>query len=86
MYTIDSCSAFDMLFHFNFTVNFLKSSDPFLIKQHRRLSSEIFDVLILRDSLENNTREGEFSTIPVVESRRHERKETETGVIPISRD
>ena len=75
-----------MLFHFNFTENFLKSSNPFLFKQHRRLSSEIFYLLILRDSLENNTREGELSTIPVVEPRRHERKETETGVIPISRD
>ena len=86
MYTIDSCKAFDMLFHFNFTVNYLKSSNPFLFKQHRRLSSEIFDVLILRDSMENNTREREISTIPVVEPRWHERKETETGIIPISRD
>ena len=67
MYTIDSCKAFDMLFHFNFTVNHLKSSNPFLFKQHRRLSSEIFDVLILRDSMENNTQEREISTIPVVE-------------------
>ena len=69
MYTIDSCKAFDMLFHFKFTVNYLKSSYPFLFKQHRRLSSEIFDVLILRDSMENNTREREISTIPVVEPR-----------------
>ena len=68
MYTIDSCKAFDMLFHFNFTVNYLQSSDPFLFNQHERLSPEILDVLILRDSMET-IREREFSTIPVVEPR-----------------
>ena len=56
MYTIDSCKAFDMLFPFNFTVNYLQSSNPFLFNQQKRLSCEIFDVLILRDSMENNTR------------------------------
>ena len=60
MYTIDSCKAFGMLFHFNFTVNYLQSSNPFLFNQNKRLSSEIFDVLILRDSMQNNTREGIF--------------------------
>ena len=55
-----------MLFHFNFTVNYLQSSDPFLFNQ--RLSPEILDVLILRDSMET-IREREFPTIPVVEPR-----------------
>ena len=41
MYTIDSCKAFDMLFHFNFTVICLQSSNLFSFKQHKRLSSEI---------------------------------------------
>ena len=63
MYTIDSCKAFDMLFHFN-----------------------VIYLLILGDSMENNTREREFSTIPVVEPRWHERKETEIGIVPIRRD
>ena len=43
-------------------------------------------MLNLRDSMENNTRERELLTIPVVEPRWHERNETETGIIPISRD
>ena len=36
--------------------------------------------------MENNTREREFSTIPVVEPRSHERKETEISIVPLSRD
>ena len=40
MYTIGNCKEFDMLFHFNFTVNYLQSSNPFLFNQHKRLSKE----------------------------------------------
>ena len=73
-----------MLFHLNFTVNFSQSSNPLLFNQHKQLSSEIFDLLILRDSMENNTRERGFSKIPVVEPLWHDTKET--GIIPIYRD
>ena len=37
----------------------LQSSNPFLFKQHKRLSSEIFDVLILRESMDRRITPGE---------------------------
>ena len=49
-----------MLFHFNFTVIFLQSSNPFLFNQHKPLSTEILDKFISTDSMENNTRSDNF--------------------------
>ena len=49
-----------MLFHFNFTVIFLQSSNPFLFNQHKQLSTEILDKFISTDSMENNTRSDNF--------------------------
>ena len=51
-------------FHFNFTVSFLQSSNAFLFNQHKRLLSKIFDVLIVRNSMENNTRRDNFQLFP----------------------
>ena len=52
-YIIDSSTVFDMLFHFNFTVIFLQSSNPFLFNQHKQLSTEQFLLLNIGDTTEN---------------------------------
>ena len=61
-----SSTAADMLFHFNFAVNFFQSSNPFLFNQHKQLSFAIFDELVLSGALlryltENNTRRDNFN-------------------------
>ena len=65
VYYCQLCSCC-MLFHFNFKLKFLQSSNPFLFSQHKQLSSAIFDELLLsgallRDLMENNTRKDNFN-------------------------